>query len=62
MLCPKCRKAIFETERAANRRIANIAAHGARGRPRRPVRAYFSDACGWWHLTSQTRTADKERR
>jgi hypothetical protein len=51
-LCPKCHKAIFETERAANRRIRDIAAFG-RPQRKRPVRAYFSPACGWWHLTSR---------
>lgn len=47
-----CMKAIFVDEKAANKRLIQIQRDGQE-RKSTPIRTYYCEICGGWHLTSQ---------
>lgn len=49
--CEACKKRRYATEESAAADLVRFAALPKGDKV--PVRAYFNDACGWWHVTSR---------
>lgn len=56
-----CDKALFATKKIANARIREIqGTHSKTGL--KPIRSYYCDTCGGWHLTKQEKNESKTYR
>lgn len=53
MFCPSCGKVGYATQAIAKASLRHIKTRRRR-RAKTPARAYYSEACGCWHLTSHT--------
>lgn len=53
MRCRPCGKEIFASEGLAEEELNRIKALPTYPGGKKPVRSYFEQRCGFWHLTSQ---------
>lgn len=61
--CVACQrpKMLFETQEEADRFIAYNRGEMLRGRRKAPVRSYYCEICGGWHVTSNPSKEDAKR-